>query len=277
LQAVVAEGARDARPQLKFGIVYPFSCHNYELRYWLAACNLDPDRDVELVVLPPLFMADALRQGQLDAFCAGEPWSSLAVESGAGCIVATTQSLWRQSPEKVLGVRADWAQRHPDRLNALIRAIFRAAEWCGDDRNRDELAVLLAEPRHVGATVSALRRVLGGELRLSRSTAAVPVPDFWTPFRNAATFPWASHALWFYSQMVRWGQAVYSPSAEHAARGVYRPDIYRAALQPIGVVAPAADMKIERTVHAPGFAAEGFFDGRVFDPQDLPGYVASFR
>ena len=108
-------------------------------------------------------------------------------------------------------------------------------------------------------------------------TAAVATPDIWTPASNAATFPWASHALWFYSQMVRWGQTIYSPAAEQTARGVYRPDLYRAALQPIGVLAPSADMKIERTVHAPGFAAEGFFDGRIFDPQDVANYIASFN
>ena len=191
--------------------------------------------------------------------------------------MATTQSVWRQSPEKVLGVRAEWAQRHPECLGALIRAVFRAAAWCQEDSNRDDLARLLADARYVGAPVAVLRRVLGGEMCLSRGTAAVATPDIWTPASNAATFPWASHALWFYSQMVRWGQTIYSPAAEQTARGVYRPDLYRAALQPIGVLAPSADMKIERTVHAPGFAAEGFFDGRVFDPQDVANYIASFN
>jgi NitT/TauT family transport system ATP-binding protein len=276
LRAVVADRTRDGLPPLTFGMVYPFSCHNYELRYWLAACGIDPDVDVQLVVMPPPFMADALRLGQLDAFCVGEPWSSLAVESGAGIILATTQSLWRQSPEKVLGLRAAWARRHPERLSALIRAVYRAAAWCEEARNRDDLAELLADSRCVGAPMALLRQILGGELCLSRGTGTVSVPDFWSPSSNAATFPWASHALWFYSQMVRWGQTRYSATAEQTVRSVYRPDLYRAALQPIGVVAPSADMKIERTVHAPGFAAEGFFDGRVFDPQDLPTYIASF-
>ena len=119
LARVVA--ARDARRRapLTFGMVYPFSCHNYELRYWLAAVGIDPDRDVRLVVIPPPLLADAMRAGQIDGFCVGEPWNSVAVEAGVGAIVAPTTAIWPLSPEKVLGCRADRGRSENPRAAAM--------------------------------------------------------------------------------------------------------------------------------------------------------------
>ena len=119
LQRIVAARNRAQLAPLTFGMVYPFSCHNYELRYWLAAVGIDPDRDVRLVVIPPPLLADAMRAGQIDGFCVGEPWNSVAVEAGIGAIVTPTTAIWPSSPEKVLGCRASWAERHPERLAAL--------------------------------------------------------------------------------------------------------------------------------------------------------------
>jgi NitT/TauT family transport system ATP-binding protein len=183
-------------------MVYPFSCHNYELRYWLSASGIDPDHDVQLVVIPPPLLVDAMREGQVDGFCVGDPWNSLAVEAGVGTIVTTTQAIWRLSPEKVLGCRADWATRHPEQLAGLIRAIYRAAQWCEQPEHHAELAMLLAQPRYVGAPTDVLRRALGGKLRLASGTEPVHVPEFLPS--DTATFP--GSPLWFYSQMVRWQQ-----------------------------------------------------------------------
>jgi ABC-type nitrate/sulfonate/bicarbonate transport system substrate-binding protein len=286
LQRVIAERALKGEAPLTFGMVYPFSCHNYELRYWLAACGIDPDHDVHLVVIPPPLLVDALREGQIDGFCVGDPWNSLAVEAGVGTIVTTTHAIWRLSPEKVLGCRADWADRHPQQLAGLIRAIYRAAQWCEQTDNHEELATLLAQPRHIGAPVEVLRRALNSRLRFTRASNIEHVPEFFVTSRHEATFPWASHALWFYSQMVRWRQTSFSVAALEAVRSTYRPDLYRAALMPLGVQAPMTDFKTERTTEehfalsAPdaslSFTAEGFFDGRVFEPTDVEGYIKSF-
>ncbi|MGE0115818.1 MAG: CmpA/NrtA family ABC transporter substrate-binding protein [Steroidobacteraceae bacterium] len=286
LQRVVAQRTRDQQPPLTFGMVYPFSCHNYELRYWLAACGIDPDRDVQLVVIPPPLLVDALRQGQVDGFCVGEPWNSLAVEAGVGTIVTSTHAIWRLSPEKVLGCRTDWAERNPQQLARLIRALYKAALWCEQSEHHAELAMLLAQPRHVGAPVEALRRTLGCKLRLASGAEPVPVPEFFVTGRHTATFPWASHALWFYSQMVRWRQTPFSNSAMHIARATYRPDLYRNALSSMGVQAPMTDFKTELTTEksyaltasheALSFTAEGFFDGRVFEPTAVEEYIKSF-
>jgi NitT/TauT family transport system ATP-binding protein len=285
-KVVSRRAARGAAP-LVFAVVHPFSGHNYELRYWLASAGVDPDRDVRIVVLPPSFMMDAVLEQQVDGFCVGEPWNSLAVDRGAGVIAVTKSALWRQGPEKVLGLRADFAERKPDVLAALLRAVYRAAEWAGRAENVEELARMLASPAYVGASAAIIERALSG--RLIKRAAAAPgfVPDFLSVHDHAANFPWQSHSLWFYSQMVRWRQIAHSPALAEKARQVYRPDLYRAALAGIGVDLPRASAKVEGALKARTPVAsrkgsillgpDGFFDGRLFDPDKIEDYLRSFR
>jgi ABC-type nitrate/sulfonate/bicarbonate transport system substrate-binding protein len=196
----------------------------------------------------------------------GEPWSSVAVEAGVGAIVASSTAIWPRSPEKVLGCREEWADRRPTELAALLRALHRAALWCERAENHEPLARLLAEPRYVGTAAELLHRGLSGRLVLAPGAQPAPAQELFIPWRHAATFPWVSHALWFYTQMVRWRQI--DPAPEHLpqVRGSYRPDLYRAALAPIGVEPPRGDAKVET-----------FFDDRVFDPADLTGYASRAR
>lgn len=271
LREVVARRERLNEAPLTFAMVYPFSCHNYELRYWLAASGIDPDRDVRLVVLPPPLLVDALREGQIDGFCVGEPWNSLAVSVGVGHIICATTDIWRFSPEKVLGCRLDWSRRYPQRLNALVRALYRAANWCDDARNHEELASLLAQPRYVGAPSDVLLRGLSNNLVLAPNDEPRHVADFYVPARRAATFPWTSHALWFYSQMVRWRQCEFASNDIARIGATYRPDLYRAALAPLQIDLPGADSKIESTANH-----DGFFDDKIFDPSDIDAYLRAF-
>lgn len=229
-QVVSALKTSAAGRALTFGMVYPFSCHNYELRYWLSAVGIDPDRDVRLVVIPPPLLVDAMRAGQIDGFCVGEPWNSVAVECGAGAIVMPTTAIWERSPEKVLGCRAEWAEKHPEQLAALIRAIHRASRWCEDHDNHRALAKLLAEPKYVGAPAELLYRALSGQLALLPGAAPATLTDFFVTAKYSATHPWPSHALWFYEQMVRWGQTPFAPNVLEQVRATYRPDLYRQAL-----------------------------------------------
>jgi two-component system, oxyanion-binding sensor len=262
LKRVVAARAREDLPPLTFGMVYPFSCHNYELRYWLAAAGVDPDRDVRLVVIPPPLLGDAVRAGQIDGFCVGEPWNSMAVESGLAAILMPTTAIWPMSPEKVLGCRAEWAESHRPEVEALVRALHRAALWCEQPENHAELAALLAEPRHVGIPQQLLLRGLTGRLILTPGGAAEAHANFFLPASRWATFPWTSHALWYYTQMVRWRQIELVAEHPALAAGTYRPDIYRAALAPLDVELPREDGKVEL-----------LFDNRVFDPADLVSWL----
>lgn len=262
LRRVVTARARSGADSLTFGMVYPFSCHNYELRYWLASAGIDPDRDVRLTVIPPPFLADALRTGQIDGFCVGEPWNSVAVDAGVGAIVTPTTALWPLSPEKVLGCRAEWAQRYPNELAGLLRALYRAARWIEVPANHAEVARLLAEPRYVGTSAGLLHRALAGRLALLPGADPTPLQDFFVPAAHHAAFPWKSHALWLYTQMVSWGQVEHSAQHLEVARHTYRPDIYRAALTGVDHDIPGVDVKSEQ-----------FFDGKSFDPQELVGWL----
>jgi ABC-type nitrate/sulfonate/bicarbonate transport system substrate-binding protein len=286
LRRVAARRRREGSPPLRFAVVHPHSGHNYELRYWLAACSVVPGRDVEIVILPPSLMPDALASGALDGFCAGEPWGTAAVMQGHGRIVTVKAAIWRQSPEKVLGADAAWADANPLALDALLRALYHASLWCADPLNRDDLAQLLADPSCVGCPADWLRPALSGQLQIAPGSE-ITVPDFFVPQASAATFPWKSHALWFYSQMVRWGQVGLDAGAAATARDTYRPDLYRRALRPLGVALPSANAKVEGALERPtpvGSAGASlvlgpdvFFDGQRFDPDSLDVYIAGQR
>jgi NitT/TauT family transport system ATP-binding protein/nitrate/nitrite transport system substrate-binding protein len=223
-------GARTARPlarliaarrevgsaPLTLAVVFPYSVHNYELRFWLAEAGIDPDEDCRLVVTPPPRMAEQLRAGVIDGFCVGAPWSAMAVADGAGKTLAYAGDIWRDRPDKVLGVTADWAQARPAELSALVRALVRAAAWCDEGENRAELAAILAREDYVGAEADLIARSLGETEMVFH--------------RGDAGFPWVSHAAWFLAQMRRWGQI--GPEVDVAAEAarVYRPDLFRAAV-----------------------------------------------
>jgi len=267
---------------LRFAVVHPHSAHNYELRYWLAASGIDPDRDVEIVIVPPPLMADALGSGRIDFYSAGEPWNTAAVAKGVGRIVTVKAAIWKSSPEKVLGVAAIFAGQQPEALEALLRALYRAAEWCAAPAHHGDLAQMLSGDAYVGCPAEWLLPAIRG--RIETGGDIVRVPDFFVTQAGAATFPWKSHALWFYSQMVRWSQVAASPAVGAIARETYRPELYRAALKPLGVALPGANAKVEGALKVPtpvGSAGasltlgpDGFFDGRIFDPDRIDAYIA---
>lgn len=267
--------------RLRFAVVHPYSGHNYELRYWLAASGIDPDHDIEILVLPPPDMGDALAQGLIDGYCAGEPWNTFGVLKRSGHLATVKAAIWKSSPEKVLGVNARWAETHPDAMAALLVALHQASVWCGDPENHEELARLLAQPAYVGRAADLLLPALSGTLPLGGGVVR-HVGDFFVPKAKAATFPWKSHALWFYTQMVRWRQVAHTAEHQRIAAETYRPDIYRAALNGLGIAMPSASAKVEGalTVETPvgssgalTLGPDGFFDGGRFDPDDIDAYI----
>jgi len=269
LRRMVAAGRAGGGDPPTFGMVFPFSCHNYDLRYWLAASRLDPDRDVRLVVIPPPLMVESLSAGLIDGFCVGEPWSSLAVDAGVGRIILTKRAIWRHGPEKVLGMRTAWADANPDLVAALVRALVAAAAWAGDPANHGAVAALLAAPAYLDVPEQVVMRALAGRLAFSPGGPERAVPEFLVLHGHAATVPRVGAALWIYAQMRRWGQAPRSPGDVAVVRQVFRPDLYRRALG--GGTEP---------VHAPMDAGavvptDELFDGVRFDPDDLDGYLAS--
>jgi NitT/TauT family transport system ATP-binding protein len=269
-----------------FGIVHPHSSHHYELAYLLGYAGVRPGADVELTVVPPSLMADALAGGQLDGFCAGEPWGSIAVSRGAGVIATTKAAIWRSSPEKVLGMRLDWAERNAERLASLLCALYLAACWCDVPENRPRLAAILSHDRYLDLPEHLLLASLEGRQREGPPGASAGPGSQFMFAERASTFPWSSHAAWFYSQMVRWGQVEHTPQNAAKARATFRPDIYRAALGPLGIAVPSSNAKVEGALTSPTpvgsptgrlvLGPDGFFDGRIFDPARLDAYIAGF-
>ena len=218
-----ARQAAGERP-LTFAVVFPYSLHNYMLRYWLAEAGIDPDRDVRITVTPPPRMAARLAAGEVDGVCVGAPWGGAVETSGAGKMVLHGAQFWPGAPDKVLGVTAAWAQAHPETLKAVLRALVRASAWA--EANEDAVAALLARPQYLDTPRAALGRALSHAnpfgIRFIEGGAGHPRPE---------------HALWLLSQMRRWGQVEAAPGQEEAAKAVYRPDFYREAVAATGIAA----------------------------------------
>ena len=267
------------------GIVHRFSSHALALRYWLASAGIDPDRDIQLQILPPSLMVEAVRGREIDGFIAGEPWSSVAVAQGLGEIVALGSKIWQRGVEKVLAFRTDWLEAHSEITDPLLRALSRAASWCEDPRHHQELAALLAQEQYVGQLQSAILPALTGRLQITNDGPLAIAPDFLLFHREATAFPWQSQALWIYSQLVRWRFLEASADAERRSADVFRPDVYRRALGATGEPMPGASMKVEGAISvAHGVGSRGqslilgpdrFFDGRSFDPDNIARYLDS--
>jgi NitT/TauT family transport system ATP-binding protein len=264
LSRVVAARRKSGAEPLTFGMTFPFSTHNYQLRFWMAAGGVDPDEDVRLVVLPPPYMVDSLANGQVDAFCVGAPWNSIAVDRGVGNILHFVSDILVRSVEKVLAVRRGWSEKNPELVAALVRAAFRAAEFIERPENRFDVARLLARPEYIGVDADVILRTLEGRLKISADGTVRESSRYLLVGREDAPRPDPAQAAWLYAQMVRWGQTATGPEALATAKAVFRPDLFDAALGREG-----------KATHASH--AVGAFAGPAFDADDIGGHLAAFR
>jgi NitT/TauT family transport system ATP-binding protein/nitrate/nitrite transport system substrate-binding protein len=262
---------KDREQPLPLGVVHAYSTHNLLLRYWLATAGLEAGREVRLSVVPPARAVEALQSGSIAGFCAGAPWGEIAQRAGAGLNVATSDDIWRAAPEKAFAVRASWAEENPESLKGAVRALVRAAQFCDAPENASYTGSLLSRQKYLGVDSHAILSSLpGGAIAPDNQSC------FW---RGAATFPWRSHALWFLKQMARW-DLIGDIDAESLAARVYRSDLYRAALAPLGISVPLADCKSEgahstswRLEAAPNpivMGPDNFCDGAVFEASPAP-------
>jgi two-component system, oxyanion-binding sensor len=264
LARVVAKRRKSGAEPLTFGMTFPFSTHNYQLRFWMAAGGVDPDEDVRLVVLPPPYMVDSLANGHVDAFCVGAPWNSVAVDLGIGHILHFVSDILVRAVEKVLAVRQDWSERNPDIVAALVRAHIRAAEFIEQPQNRAEAARILSAPERIGVDAEVIQRTLDGRLKISPDGSLRESGRYLLVGREGAARPDPAQAAWLYAQMVRWGQTAMKPDALKTAMGVFRPDLYDAASGRESKPSGPSD-------------AIGAFAGPAFDPNDLAGHLAAFK
>ncbi len=252
LAQIVAQRRADGAPPMTFAITFPYSSHNYELRLWLTAGGLDPDKDLRLVVVPPQQMLSHLTAGRIDGYCVGAPWNSMAAVQGVGRSVAAKCDLWENAPEKVLGVTRLWAERHPNTHRAVLRALIEACIWLDEPAHHDEAAALLAQPGIVNAPAALLGALLAGRFFVECEKPPRRLPDFIVFHRYAANFPWRSHSLWTLSAMRRAGQIGAEQDLHALAAQIVAADTYRAVAAELGLPAPTIDDKSEGT-HATGW------------------------
>ncbi len=262
---VVAERRARGRDPLAFGMTFPFSTHNYQLRFWMAAGGVNPDEDVRLVVLPPPYMVESLANKHVDAFCVGAPWNSVAVDLGVGRILHFVSEILARAAEKVLAVRERWAQDNPNLLLRLVRAHGRAAGFIEESDNHAEVAAILAAPNRIGVDAEVIMRTLAGRLKVSPDGAVRTSNRYLLVGRANAARPDPVQAAWLYAQMVRWKQTELSDTLLAQAVAVFRPDIYD---QAVGVPGPMPA----------GEPADGVgaFAGPAFSPKDVAGYLRTW-
>ena len=292
----VVEAQRARGERFRMGMVFPVSTHNYELRYWLAAGGLNPgyyaphkgdtsgtiEADVHLSVTPPPQMPATLEADTIQGYCVGEPWNQQAVFKGIGVPVITDYEIWPNNPEKVFGVTESWAEKYPNTHLRLLRALIRAAHWLDENNNanRDEAVKILARPSYVGADEEVIANSMTGTFEYEKGDVR-KVPDFNVFFRYYATYPYPSDAIWYLSQMRRWGQIAEPKPDEwymNIARKVYRTDIYEQAARSL-----IADGTLEAS-DFPEFDKDNFerphqgelIDGVPFTPRTPNAYINRF-
>jgi nitrate/nitrite transport system substrate-binding protein len=293
LKPVVDKYKAEGKP-FNMGMVFPVSTHNYELRYWLAAGGIKPgfyappqdtsgqiDADALLSVTPPPQMPATMEAGTIYGYCVGEPWNQQAVFKGIGVPVVTDYEIWKDNPEKVFGVSKAWADKYPNTHLAVVKALIRAAMWLDADnnKNRPEAVKILSDSKYVGADYAVIANSMTGTFEYEKGDKRA-LPDFNVFFRYNATYPYYSDAIWYLTQMRRWGQVnEFKPDSwfMDIAKKVYRPDIYMAA---------AKQLIEEGKAKASDFPPDGetgfkppqteFIDGIVYDGTKPNEYLSKF-
>jgi nitrate/nitrite transport system substrate-binding protein len=295
LKPVVDQYSAQGKP-FKMGMVFPVSTHNYELRYWLAAGGIHPgyyaphkgdisgqiSADALLSVTPPPQMPATLEAGTIYGYCVGEPWNQQAVFKGIGVPVITDYEIWKDNPEKVFGIAYEFAEKYPNTTIRLTRALIRAAIWLdeNDNANRPAAVKILSQSNYVGADYEVIANSMTGTFEYEKGDKR-EVPDFNVFFRYNATYPYYSDAVWYLTQMRRWGQIEADKPDEwykEIAAKVYRPDIYTAAAKSLveeGLADPSAFPNFDSETGFKPPQSE-FIDGIVYDGTKPNAYIELF-
>lgn len=291
LKPVVEKYKADGKP-FNMGMVFPVSTHNYELRYWLAAGGIHPgyysstdisgqiDADALLSVTPPPQMPATLEAGTIYGYCVGEPWNQQAVFKGIGVPVVTDYEIWKDNPEKVFGVSNEFAEKYPNTHLAVVKALIRAAMWLDEnnDANRPEAVKILSRSEYVGADYDVIANSMTGTFEYEKGDKR-PLPDFNVFFRYYATYPYYSDAIWYLTQMRRWGQITEAKADSwyhDIAKKVYKPEIYMEAAKLL--IEDGMAKKEDFPFGTDGYRAPQthFIDNIVYDGRKPNNYLKKF-
>ena len=296
LKPIVDKYNASGKP-FNMGMVFPVSTHNYELRYWLAAGGIHPgfyaphkgdtagqiDAEAYLSVTPPPQMPATLEAGTIYGYCVGEPWNQQAVFKGIGVPVITDYEIWKDNPEKVFGITKEFSEKYPNTTVAVVKAMIRAAMWLDADNNanRPEAVKYLSKPYYVGADYDVIANSMTGTFEYEKGDKR-EVPDFNVFFRYNATYPYYSDAIWYLTQMRRWGQIAEAKDDawyKKVAADVYRPDIYATAAKALIAEGEADAKDFPNFDTETGFkpAQPDFIDGVIYDGSKPTEYINKFK
>ena len=254
--------------KFKAAVTFPGGTHDLWMRYWLAANGVDPNKQADLVVIPPPQMVANMQSGTMDAFCVGEPWNERLVNKKIGYTAAQTGEIWKQHPEKAFAMRADWVKKNPNAALRLLMAVQQAQKWAENPANTPELAKILAEDKYVKASVDDILPRLQGTVDYGDGRKVTKSPytmKFWS---NNASFPYKSHDIWFVTEDIRWGYLPKGTDIKGLVNKVNRSDLWRAAAKANGFGSgPASDSR----------GVEVFFDGVKFDPSNPKAYLDGLK
>ncbi|MEO0751823.1 MAG: ABC transporter substrate-binding protein [Pseudomonadota bacterium] len=260
---------------LRIGVPFPFSMHAELVYYWLTALGLQAPQNISVQTVPPPMMPDALKAGEIDAFCVGEPWGSSSVEAGVADLLLPCSAIWAFAPEKVLAIRAGWAEENTARAHSLIRALWRAARWLSEPSSLGLATELLSRAPYLNLAPEIVERALLGRFTITARGDVRDAPGFVDFFTGAAGFPWRSQAEWIGRQLAT-RMGLDRDAAAMSAQATFRSDVYRAALGHVAHDLPSASAKVEGSVAEPLAVGsvggrlilprDAFFDGRIFEP-----------
>jgi nitrate/nitrite transport system substrate-binding protein len=253
---------------IKAAMTFPGGTHDLWIRYWLAAGGIDPDKDIETIVVPPAQMVANMKVGTMDCFCVCEPWNLQLVHQGIGYTALTTGELWNKHPEKSFGLRAEWVDKNPKAARALLMAVMEAQQWSDKMENKDELAAIMAKRQWINAPVEDILDRAKGKFDYGTGRVVENSPHIMKHWRDFASYPFQSHDLWFITEDTRWGKYEPGFDARSLIAKVNREDLWREAAKELGV--PAGEIPTSKSR-----GKETFFDGKVFDPDNPGAYLKS--
>jgi nitrate/nitrite transport system substrate-binding protein len=262
------EKKKAAGKDVKVAMTFPGGTHDLWIRYWLAAGGIDPDKDTSTTVVPPPQMVANMKVGNMDAFCVGEPWNEQLVNQGIGFTACTTGEIWFKHPEKALGLRAEWVDKHPNAARALLMAVMEAQQWCEKMENKDELAAIVGKRQWFNVPVPDIIGRLKGDINYGHGRIEKATRQYMKFWSEHASYPFKSHDLWFVTEDIRWGKFEPGTDAKALVDKVNREDLWREAAKALSV--SAADIP-----PSPSRGKETFFDGKVFDPDNPGAYLKS--
>ena len=265
LKKLIDEEKAAGKEPRSFAMTFPPGTHAMWIRYWLGSGGINPDKDVSLITIPPPQMVANMKVGKMDGFCVGEPWNARAIADGIGFTVTTTQAIWLNHPEKVCAFTAEFADKNPNTVKAVLKGLHQASMFIDKLENRSEVAEIVSRPAYINCPKEIILGRLLGKYDHGDGKGEHEDKDYMRFFERGVNFPWKSHGVWWLSQFRRWGMVKGMPDYKGIVDRVHRPDIYREVAKEMGIETPADDTKPEKLL-----------DGVSFDPTKPDEYAKTF-